>query len=432
MPFGAAAVVLSPSSNQMPTAHSSHDLEASLSDRLRRTSQKRLQNVDFLESAVFNAPITILILANTIQLGISVDLTGQHWDHAWVITNYFFTVCFALEMIVKLSILRWEYFKIRWNWLDCFLVWLGALEIAMEHLRLGANFLKNSSLIRTLKLLRLVRVLKMVKAFRELRTLTDAIIKALRTMTWVVVLVSLLVYVFAIFCTEIIGRDESFPDYNNDPNALTAANFNNHQYFGSLWRSMLTCFSLITLSEWSTITRPIAEHQPIILICLVAFVMMTAFGIMNVIIGIMAQHALDAAMQASESKAERHRKEQMAFFSAVEQIVAKTDSDQNGDIEFKEFQEAVDADPELACLLMRTILPGNFSVKELFTLLDVDGDGVLSTSEFHKEMYRLVYCNDFQRICIMQSSLNQVKQKVAEVARGLFGRSRLGPCLVCL
>jgi len=131
----------------------------------------------------------------------------------------------------------------------------------MEHMQLGAQLLKNSSTIRVLRLLRLGRVLKMFKAFKELRILTDAIIKALRTMTWIVLMVCLLVYVTSIFFTETIGRNVSYPDYNDDPAVLTPEGFNNHQYFGSLWRSMLTCFSLITLSEWSTITRPVSEHH---------------------------------------------------------------------------------------------------------------------------------------------------------------------------
>jgi len=425
--LGAAAVVLK---FQLPAFAKSlsgvfpPEDQLTLSDRVRRTSAKsyKERKPDILESAKFNVPVTLLILANTIQLGLSVDLTGQDWDPIWSITNYIFTVSFTLEMIFKCYILRLRYFQSRWNWLDFGLVWLVVLEIAMEYMRLGAQFLKNSSMIRTLRLLRLARVLKMVKTFKELRILTDAIIKALRTMTWIVLMVCLLVYVTSIFFTETIGRNVSYPDFNDDPDFLTAAGFNNHQYFGSLWRSMLTCFSLITLSEWSTITRPVAEHQPIMLFCLISFVLMTAFGIMNVIIGIMAQHALDAAMQASESRADCHRKEQMAFLTAVEEIVAHADTDKNGQIEFREFQAAVDEDQELGSLMMRADLPGNFTVKELFTLLDVDGDGVLSSSEFHKEMYRLVYCNDFQRICVLQSSLNQVKQKITEVSRGLFGR----------
>jgi len=116
------------------------------------------KKTDFLDTAAFNIPVTLLILANTIQLGLSVDLSGQHWGSIWDISNYVFTVCFALEMTIKLRILKLGYFKSRWNWLDFVLVWLGLLEIVMDNV--GAQFLKNTSWIRTLRLLRLARVLK--------------------------------------------------------------------------------------------------------------------------------------------------------------------------------------------------------------------------------------------------------------------------------
>ena len=50
-----------------------------------------------------------------------------------------------------------------------------------------------------------------------------------------------------------------YPHFEDDSNALKEAavvGFNNHMYFGSVVRSMISLFSISLLAEWKEVVRP--------------------------------------------------------------------------------------------------------------------------------------------------------------------------------
>merc|ERR1712125_131213 len=148
--------------------------------------------------------------------------------------------------------------------------------------------------------------------FRELVILIDAIFQSLKTLCWVLLLLVLLLYIYAIACVELIGTNKDYSAFDRDSSALAsvADDFNNYQYFGTVIRAMNTLFGLITLSEWSLISRPVSEQQPLAMILLVLFTMSTTYGVMNVVIGAMVEHALDAAQEFRRLEVTHEKDEQ--------------------------------------------------------------------------------------------------------------------------
>ena len=62
------------------------------------------------------------------------------WRLAWTVCEHGFTAIFTLEMVIKLSVLRLDYVRERWHWLDASLVTLALLSslkfLVWEHPRL--------------------------------------------------------------------------------------------------------------------------------------------------------------------------------------------------------------------------------------------------------------------------------------------------------
>jgi len=98
----------------------------------------------------------------------------------------------------------------------------------------------------------------------------------------IVLLLGLIFYIFAVIATKLFA--ETFP-----------------QWFGSIGESSYTLFQIMTLESWSMgIVRPVMEQHPYAWILFVPFIIITAFAVLNLFIGVIVD-----AMQ-SEHEAEAH------------------------------------------------------------------------------------------------------------------------------
>merc|ERR1712151_137579 len=84
-----------------------------------------------------------------------------------------------------------------------------------------------------------------------------------------------------------------------------------------------------------------------------------------------------------------------------------------------ELRHAIERSDELSALLVQIDLPQSISIDELFTLIDNSGDGTVSPEEFQAQLTRLLDCNQFQQLCLMQISLNEIKRSLFETGMSL-------------
>merc|ERR1719421_80061 len=99
-------------------------------------------------------------------------------------------------------------------------------------------------------------------------------------------LMAILGYVVAIFIREIVGKNcEQFPDY---PPKGTVGSCDD--LWGDIIRTMYTLFQIVTLESWSVaIVRPIIREKPLVAFCFIVFIMLTSFGLMNIVVGIICE-----------------------------------------------------------------------------------------------------------------------------------------------
>merc|ERR1719352_2000031 len=103
-----------------------------------------------------------------------------------------------------------------------------------------------------------------------------------------------------------IGQEgtDVYPDRNTDPDVLGGGSegFNNYEYFGTIPRSMFTLFSVVILAEWPEIVRPICEQQVYMFPFFILFIVLTTFGLANVIIGVIVDNTFQAAAQIDQEE----------------------------------------------------------------------------------------------------------------------------------
>jgi hypothetical protein len=272
--------------------------------------------------------------------------------------------------------------------------------------------------LRIFRLLRVLRLVKLMHVIPELLMVVEGIIASLKSMFWIFLLLLIVIYACGICCVEIIGQaDSGFPaweDSQEEINEGTVDKFNSYHYFGTVSRSMMSLFNIVLVDEWSTIVRPVFEIHKIMTMFFIFLVILCSFGILNVIIGVVVERTTQAMNTMRECHLEKLKRKQVEEVTALASIMFDLDEDNNQRLSREEF-ESGSRNPQLQSLIRGIELPIGFTFDEMFTMLDTDGDGLLTRAEFVDGIMRLIYNSDFQRDCMQNCAFGLIKRSQREL-----------------
>jgi len=361
-----------------------------------------------IRSPWFTSFITIAILLNAIQLGIAVEMHDEEDTQVlWIICENFFTVIWSLEFALKIFALGKLYFHDSWNIFDgifavmsMMAVWLAALPEAASKV----------SVVRVFRLFRLVRLVRVLALRRELLMILSGFVTSVRSMVWVALVLSAILYMCALICVEVVGRNEFYYDWDNE------------QYFGGIIPAMLSLCGLVMLAEWFHV-REVWNVQPWFVPFFLGFVIFVTFGLLNVVIGIIMESVHSADSESKQQEQEKKQKEQMekvfllsSLFDDIRASLPVSEWAQRSEAVSEEVMEtAVSANSGLLRDALQGIdLPHGFLTSDLHDILDEDCDGTLTRKEFVEGMFRLIYSNDMQRYCLLAQSVSRIRKEVLE------------------
>lgn len=231
--------------------------------------------------------ITWVILFNAVILGL--ETSTRIMAHAGGLVVFLDRLClaiFVIEIAIKLLVRRWRFFGDGWNVFDFLVV--------------GIALVPTTQGLSVLRALRILRLLRIVSVTPRLRRVVEGFLAALPGMGSVFVLMGIIFYIFAVVATKLFGS--SFPDW-----------------FGTLGRSAYSLFQIMTLDSWSSgFSRTVMQEYPWAWMFFLPFVLITAFVVMNLVIGLIV-NSLQEAHQADESEATSvYRDEVLARLEAIE------------------------------------------------------------------------------------------------------------------
>lgn len=161
---------------------------------------------------------------------------------------------FVLELTMKIVVLHVRFFTSGWNVFDFVVV--------------GVSLFPSTGALSILRALRIMRVLRLVTNLPRLRIIVESILYSLPSIGWISLLLLIVFYIFAVLTTTLFGK--AFPEW-----------------FGSMGASFYTLFQVLTLESWSMgISRPVMELFPYAWLIFIPFILLTAFIVLNVFIGI--------------------------------------------------------------------------------------------------------------------------------------------------
>lgn len=234
-------------------------------------------------SAWFDFLIFGVIIANAVVLGLDTyDAIRRDAGGLLQTLNDVFLGVFVVELAIRIGAYGrrpQDFFKSGWNVFDFVVI--------------GAAFLpglrENSTLLR---LVRLARVLRVIRLLPELRLLITAVGRSLPGLASLTVMAVILLYVYGIVGWLVFG--DALPDE-----------------YGNIGDAMLTLFLLLSLENLPSVVERGMEVSDWAVPYYVSFVLIAAFLVLNILIGVVI-NSLDEARELEWERMQSERREAAA------------------------------------------------------------------------------------------------------------------------
>ena len=211
-----------------------------------------------VDSDAFNLVIAGVIVVNAVILGLETfpDVLADHGSTLRIANDVCYAI-FVLELITRFASYGarpQDFFKSGWNVFDFVIltaVWIPGVR-------------DNATLLR---LLRLARIARLLRFLPDARVLIATIVRSIPPLGSIVVLTFLVLFLYGMVGWSLFGT--ALPDS-----------------WGTITQAMLTLFVLLTLENFPTYLQEARLVSPWATLYFVSYVLVAAFVIFNLLIGI--------------------------------------------------------------------------------------------------------------------------------------------------
>jgi voltage-gated sodium channel len=229
-----------------------------------------------VSGARFHRAVLILILANAALIGAETSSALMTAYGPWLVAlNWLFQLAFIAEIGCRVLALgrRWPtFFRDGWNAFDFTVVALSLVPAI-------------GPVATVARLARVLRVLRLISAFPDLRLIVATMLRSVASMGHVTLLLGLLLYVYGVVGYHLF--------HDADPGR-----------WGSLGRSVLTLFEILTLEGWVEMQEASMRATPWAWVFYTSFIVIAVFIVINLFIAVVINN-LEAAKRDEDAASGR-------------------------------------------------------------------------------------------------------------------------------
>ncbi|XP_074617783.1 voltage-dependent L-type calcium channel subunit alpha-1D-like isoform X1 [Acropora palmata] len=194
-----------------------------------------------VDSKPFEIFIMATIVLNAIVLMVAYDGASQQYENILYNLNTAFTFVFLSEAILKLIAFRQNYFRDFWNVFDFFIVITTLVGFFLELnkteiLQIDPSFFR---------LFRAARLVKLLRQGYTIRILLWTFLQSFKALPYVVILIGMLFFVYAVIGMQLFGRIDLSDDWSKE--------INHHNNFRSFLMALQVLFRASTGENWHKI-----------------------------------------------------------------------------------------------------------------------------------------------------------------------------------
>ncbi|XP_075339246.1 voltage-dependent T-type calcium channel subunit alpha-1I-like [Odontesthes bonariensis] len=234
--------------------------------------RERLQ--EFVEGNFFSNGIMLSIFLNTVTM--AIDHHGQPWEltQALKVSDIFFTVVFALEMIVKLLAYQQQYFADRSNLFDFSIVIISVWDVVSV----------SDDRLSVLRMFRMLRFVRLVHHFPYLRRQLMVLYRTIEEASTLCWLMLFYIFIFGVVGMNLFGCKFVYILPAGEP-------ADDRKNFDSVLWSMVTVFQILTLEDWNLVLyNAMASTSAWAALYFIALIMIGKNVLLNVVVGIVVEN----------------------------------------------------------------------------------------------------------------------------------------------
>ncbi|WP_102404195.1 ion transporter [Vibrio sp. 10N.261.55.A7] len=235
------------------------DLEKSVDKQLMTQGHRSLQERFYRlrNNKVFEWFVISIIVFSALMIGANTYDMPPSLVSLLKVLDWGITLIFLVEISIRFvgEPNKKRFFNNFWNIFDTLIVVVSLIPI------------QDSEMAVLGRLVRIFRVLRMVSIIPELRLLINSLVKALPQLSYVMLLMFIIFYIYAAVGSTFYASI-------------------NPVLWGDISISMLTLFRVMTFESWTSVMYETMDHYPLSWIYFLSFIFFTAFAFLNMVIGI--------------------------------------------------------------------------------------------------------------------------------------------------
>jgi NADH:ubiquinone oxidoreductase subunit K len=137
--------------------------------------------------------LIIMISINAVMIGVDADHNNASTRDIFLVIEGVFLLLFVTELTLNLIGLGWLFFDEYWHHIDAAVVVISTVDFALSLASSGA-----STGLSVVRLVRVLRILRVISHSDKLAYLVGSFIKGMQGLMWVILLLCLFLYIFAV------------------------------------------------------------------------------------------------------------------------------------------------------------------------------------------------------------------------------------------
>jgi len=239
---------------------------------------------------------------------------------------------------------------------------------------------------------------------------------------WVYILLALAMYVFAVLGTELFGKSTSLQQSLDENNK----NVDIDALFGTIPRSLVTLFQMFADDALvSEIMRPIGEVQPTAWILFILYVSIVSMGLLQMLSAVFIDSLLSEKQERERVIVQQKDRLKAELVQLVSAVFSTLDEDGDGKLSSSDLQRGLSfiSSPSVNSLLDMIDVDKSL-LMDAIRYADIDGQGSITEEDFTNSVVSLMEAPRaaqvrelFQRVVAVEANMDTANKRLRRQLR---------------